>query len=238
MTVRISVFPAVVAVLAVGLAGCSTKQKSAPSSAAASSSASALPAPKVLTPKDAADKKPLRLKFGQPVGYQRDGVSITVAPRSIEKTQSTPEGLSGNFLDCGSWWRVTETWIIDVKPDNAWHSWRRDFQGVFGLFSEAQDKKYGFYSDVATSVISSEPADLDKALGLADRDWDRKAPLHFEQTGPQYLAACKINTAADGSAGTSQFVADDRPLVELEMTLPATEGQNPRTWPTLAIWTP
>lgn len=238
MKARISALPTVLVALAVGLAGCSGQQKNAPSSSVAASSAAPLPEPKNITPKDATDKKPLRLKFGQPVTYQRDGVSLTVAPRSLEKAQSTPEGLSGNILNCGSWWRVSETWIVDVAPDSAWRSWRRDFQGVFGLFSESKDKNYGFYNEVATSAISTEPTDLDTALGAADRGWNRQAPLHFEQTGPQYLAACKVNAAGDGAMGAGQFVADDRPLIGLELNLPTTEGQNPRTWPTLAIWTP
>ncbi|MGL6237118.1 MAG: hypothetical protein ACRC20_17475 [Segniliparus sp.] len=238
---RTSLFQAatsVVAASAVLLAGCSAKQQGTPRSAAAPSSASALPPAKTITPKDAADKKPLRLKFGQPVTYQRDGVSITIVPRSMEKMQSTPEGLSGSILDCGAWWRVVETWVVDIKPDTAWRSWRRDFQGVFGLFSESQDKQYGFYNEVATSAVSSEPTDLDKALGNANRAWDRKTPLHFEQSGPQYLAGCKINTGTDDPANSGQFAPDSRPLVGLELILPSSDGQNPRTWPTLAIWTP
>ncbi|WP_007468896.1 hypothetical protein [Segniliparus rugosus] len=233
--------PAFAAALAVALSGCSDKQQSAPSSGKAAPSAStavALPPAEVVTPKDADKKEPLRPKFGQPITYQRDGVSITVAPRGWEKTKETPQGLVGNLLDCGLWWRVAQTWIVDAKPDTDWRSWRRDFQGVFGLFGEAKDAKYGFYSEVALSAVSDAPDDLDKALGKAVRDWDHKAPLHFEQTGAQYLASCKVNTGPEASQGAEQFIPDTRPLFGVELTLPSVVGQNPRTWPTVAIWTP
>jgi hypothetical protein len=223
--------------LALVLVGCSTKQPSAANSSRTSSSAAAPPLGqgKVVTPKDVG-KEPLRLRLGEPVTYQRDGVSITVVPRSVEKVNGTPEGFDGQIIDCGSWWRVSETWAIDVKPDAAWHSWRRDFQGVFGLFGEAKDAKYGFYSEVAISAISKNADDLDRALSDAARVWKSTGPLHFEKTGPQYLAGCKLNTGPDAAQTGQQFVPDERPLTELEMVMPTEEGQNPRTWPTLAIW--
>ncbi|ADG98132.1 hypothetical protein Srot_1671 [Segniliparus rotundus DSM 44985] len=233
MKAQASVFLA----LALMLVGCSTKQPSAASSSRASSAAAAptLGKGRVVTPEDVG-KEPLRLRLGEPVTYQRDGVSITLAPTRLEKLNGTPEGFEGQIIDCGSWWRVTETWVIDVKPDTTWRSWRRDFQGVFGLFGEAKDPKYGFYSEVATSAISKNADDLDRALGDAERAWKFTGPLHFEKTGPQYLAGCKLNVGPGAAQTGQQFVPDERPLTELEIVLPAKEGQNPREWPTLAIW--
>ena len=228
---------ALAALACLAMSGCDRRGdgQAADTSAAHAPDGSTAPSQANLATPETAGTPAFQLKFGQPASFAKGGVTITVAPKTLDPVEGVPAGLEDDVFNCGSWWKLTYDLMVDAQPNSTWKGWFAEFVGPDALASmkTASSSYGGRYGDIYMRGGQPEdPASQGHFISKAANDYtkDPKAAFHRSGTVVQYFATCVYDTKTDKDSPSG------KPPVGLVWNQALEKGQDADKRPDVAVW--